>query len=110
MNRISSFRFRRASMIPLMPSPGSPNTTSTPQFCRVSINTSDAVIFIKDLFSMRCTVSSAAAGNVIGKPDARLIEVVNHTSLAQEKSIHEDEYSFDDFAIGGRAVRVRRRL
>src|ERR1700733_9721155 len=45
MNRILSARFRSASMIPLIPSPGSPNTTSTPQSQIVSMRISAAVIF-----------------------------------------------------------------
>src|SRR5262249_43208256 len=43
MKRTWSRRLRSASMIPLMPSPGRPKTTSTPQSWRVSINTSAAV-------------------------------------------------------------------
>src|SRR4026208_1403443 len=46
MNRILSARFRSASMIPLMPSPGNPNTTSTPQSEIVSMRISAAVVFI----------------------------------------------------------------
>src|SRR4030095_6320973 len=42
-NRIRSWRVRSASMIPLMPSPGRPKTTSTPQSCMVSIRMSAAV-------------------------------------------------------------------
>src|SRR3984957_7917025 len=46
MNRIRSFCFRRASKTPLMPSPGKPNTVSTPQASRRSTSMSDAsVIF-----------------------------------------------------------------
>src|SRR5579884_2508035 len=33
-------------MMPLMPSPGSPNTTSTPQACIVSTRTSETVLLI----------------------------------------------------------------
>src|SRR5919201_2761779 len=43
MNRMRSWRVRSASMIPLMPSPGRPKTTSTSQSSKVSINTSAAV-------------------------------------------------------------------
>src|SRR6185369_13698572 len=40
---IDSCRVRRASMIPLMPSPGSPKITCTPQSIRRSASTSAAV-------------------------------------------------------------------
>src|ERR1051325_60141 len=48
MNRIRSWRWRSASMMPLMPSPGSPKTTSTPQSWMVSISTSAAVCAMVD--------------------------------------------------------------
>src|SRR5579859_1166910 len=44
MNRILSSCVRRDSTIPLIPSPGSPKTTSTPQSNKVSTSTSAAVI------------------------------------------------------------------
>src|SRR5690349_5380564 len=44
MKRILSWRVRSASMIPLMPSPGRPKMTSTPQSRIVSISTSAAVL------------------------------------------------------------------
>src|SRR6185437_7467800 len=43
MNRTLSCRLRSDSMIPLMPSPGSPKITSTPQSRTVSIRISAAV-------------------------------------------------------------------
>jgi hypothetical protein len=39
--------FRNASIIPLIPSPGNPNTTSTPQSWIVSMRRSAAVVFTK---------------------------------------------------------------
>src|SRR3954466_1708661 len=45
MNWISPWRFRSASMVPLIPSPGSPKTTSTPQSMRMSTIISAAVCF-----------------------------------------------------------------
>src|ERR1700752_4810431 len=44
MNRIFSLCVLRDSTMPLIPSPGSPKTTSTPQSNKVSTNTSAAVI------------------------------------------------------------------
>src|SRR5512133_3060350 len=44
MNFILSCRLRSASKTPLMPSPGSPKMTSTPQSNNFSTKTSDAVI------------------------------------------------------------------
>src|SRR5437762_10696733 len=46
MKRILSLRTRRASMIPLMPSPGRPKIVSTPQSESDSTKTSDAVVAI----------------------------------------------------------------
>src|SRR4051812_35262640 len=43
--RILSLRVRSASMMPLMPSPGRPKITSTPQAWRVSTSTSAALLF-----------------------------------------------------------------
>src|SRR5436309_13494949 len=42
--RIASRFLRSASMMPLMPSPGSPKTVSTPQSCNVSTRMSAAVM------------------------------------------------------------------
>jgi hypothetical protein len=42
--RDASWLVRSASMMPLMPSPGSPKTTPTPQSIRRSTNTSDVVL------------------------------------------------------------------
>src|SRR5207237_4690319 len=50
MKRILSCRLRKASMMPLMPSPGIPNTVSTPQANSVSTRTSLAVVFIGSPF------------------------------------------------------------
>src|SRR5687767_8593863 len=47
MNRTRSRRVRSASMMPLMPSPGRPKTTSTPQSISASTSTSDAVCPMK---------------------------------------------------------------
>src|SRR3954469_112339 len=44
IKRTFSWRTRRASMMPLMPSPGRPKTVSTPQSIRVSMSMSDAFI------------------------------------------------------------------
>src|SRR5687768_4657098 len=49
MNRIASCRCRSDSMMPLIPSPGSPNTTSTPHLCNTSTSTSAAVFAIFSL-------------------------------------------------------------
>src|SRR4030095_15488292 len=57
-NRIRSWRVRSASMIPLMPSPGRPKTTSTPQSCRVSIRMSAAVDAIVVSFLGRGAIQS----------------------------------------------------
>src|SRR5438046_1370062 len=51
MNRMRSRRVRSASMMPLMPSPGRPKTTSTPQSWIVSISTSAAVWAMTGLLS-----------------------------------------------------------
>src|SRR4026209_2526883 len=57
-NRIRSWRVRSASMMPLMPSPGRPNTTSTPQSSRVSIRMSAAVDAIVGSFVGRARARS----------------------------------------------------
>jgi hypothetical protein len=43
----SSWWRRRPSMIPLMPSPGSPNTVSTPQSASRSTSSSDAILSMR---------------------------------------------------------------
>src|SRR5437660_7256386 len=47
-----SCRVRSASMIPLMPSPGRPKTTRTPQSIRRSINTSAVVVAMRVLTAL----------------------------------------------------------
>ncbi len=53
MKRTLSWRWRNASMMPLTPSPGMPNTTSTPQSIKVSTRTSPAVLAMGLLLSLR---------------------------------------------------------
>src|SRR5437588_10367365 len=54
MKRTRSWRLRRASMMPLMPSPGSPKTVSTPQSMMPSTSTSAAVCAIAFTSLMTC--------------------------------------------------------
>src|SRR6185312_10954058 len=48
MKRTSFWRRRKDSIKPLMPSPGIPNTVSTPQLINVSTRTSPAVIVLME--------------------------------------------------------------
>src|SRR5215813_4800117 len=65
MKRTWSRRLRNASMIPLMPSPGSPKTTSTPQSCNPSIRMSAAVIAI--LIALLRRLAARLGGNPLGE-------------------------------------------
>src|SRR5207237_6903826 len=60
MNRILSCCFRNDSMMPLMPSPGMPNTTFTPQLMSVWTRTSEALLRMASPLE-RLQVSSAKA-------------------------------------------------
>src|SRR4030095_8629413 len=64
MKRISSLRLRSASMMPLMPSPGRPKMTSTPQSWIVSTRISAAVIAMIESFR-HTSVGSMVVSNLV---------------------------------------------
>src|SRR5262245_36224713 len=74
-NRIFSWRWRRDTMIPLMPSPGMPKIVSTPQSMSVSMSTSAAVVATVILLGRYSAfgprVRKGASGRVCSFPEGR---------------------------------------
>ena len=62
--RIRSWRWRSASITPLMPSPGMPKTRSMPQSIRVSTRSSAPLRVSLSLLSMGCLVVDPSVGKV----------------------------------------------
>src|SRR5216684_6054151 len=61
MNDMRSWRVRNASMMPLMPSPGRPKTTSTPQSISVSMRTSEAFMIHPGIGMSSCRTGTHTA-------------------------------------------------
>src|SRR5437762_1432272 len=71
MERILTCRLRKASMMPLTPSPGIPNTVSTPQANRVSTRTSLAVVFMGRLLECEDAGRLSAGSLFLTRPFQR---------------------------------------
>src|SRR5437763_3200786 len=79
MKRTRSWRWRSASMMPLMPSPGSPKTVSTPQWVMPSTSTSAAVSAI----ALLPTSCSSPSGVTNSRPNAA--QPVNRIAVVLDK-------------------------
>src|ERR1051325_2713251 len=75
-NEILSCLFRSASMIPLMPSPGRPNTTHTPQSIRRSISTSAVVLMGLFLASLIPGGGMESTNALVQMTDQPVLDVV----------------------------------
>src|SRR5918911_1703034 len=88
MKRTRSCLWRKASMMPLMPSPGRPKTVSTPQSMMLSMSTSAAVSAIARLLFHLCPESE---GLILMRRDVeRELQLVSHTNRAVQSRCRVD--------------------